>query len=128
MQPLGKNSNTGPLFLLVPSVLKKQVFSQLCIFPEPPKYYFSSFNRKYCQVLACSGCGAKPLSLSSLRALILPRETLLGAVRIFTSQAAHYRAIPTGDMFLLPPLATSSVLPKITYSSLEPSYLKLEAS
>lgn len=31
------------------------------------------------------------------------------------------------SMFLLPQFATSSVIPKITYSCLKPSYLKLEA-
>lgn len=48
------------------------VFSTLCIFPEPPKCYFSSLSRKYCQVLARSGSGAKALPFSSLRALMFP--------------------------------------------------------
>lgn len=76
------------------------VFSTLCSFPEPPKCYFSSLYRKYCQVLACSGNGAKVLLLSSLRALMLPWETLLGIVGIFTSEAAGCIAITTLSYFL----------------------------
>lgn len=127
VQPLEKNKNASSLFLLVLSVLKKQVFSQLCIFPEPPKCYFSSLCRKYSWVPDLWWKWGKRPAPVKLEGTDAPKGNPSWSSKNFYLTGCLLQNHHNRSMFLLPRFATSSVIPKITYSCLKPSYLKLEA-